>query len=300
METEFRCNVCGRANRAPAGGLDRERPSCASCGSNVRVRGLLLALSEELLGTNLALPEFPRIKSLRGLGLSDSPQYADLLAEKLDYRNTFFHREPYFDITRVDEGQLGRYDFVLASEVFEHVPPPAEVAFANAFRLLREGGVLVFTVPYSLDPATAERFPGLHEYGLARVGGSTVLVNRTREGELRVTDDLVFHISFGDPALEMREFSEADLKSRLVAAGFSEVRIFSEDYAPYGIVRAENWSLPIVARKGRFALSRDAARDILEHWQAMDRSMRRLGRSWWFRIGRKLGRVYGRSKTGAG
>jgi SAM-dependent methyltransferase len=255
------------------------------------MRGLLDALSRELLGASLALPEFPRIKSLRGLGLSDSPQYADRLADKLDYRNTYFHREPFFDITRVDEAEFGRYDFLLASEVFEHVPPPAEVAFANAFRLLRQGGVLVFTVPYSLDPATAERFPGLHQYGLAQVGGRTVLVNRTKEGELRVTDDLVFHISFGDPALEMREFSEADLKASLAAAGFTEVRIFSEDFAPYGIVRSESWSLPIAARKGPFALSRDAARDVLEHWQELDRAMRLLGKSWWFRIGRKLGRL---------
>jgi SAM-dependent methyltransferase len=257
------------------------------------MRGLLQALSLELFGANLALPEFPRVKSLRGLGLSDSVQYADALAARLDYRNTFFHREPRFDITQPDEGECGRYDFLLASEVFEHVPPPPERAFANAFRLLREGGVLVMTVPYSLDAATAEHFPSLGAHGLAKVGGRTVLVNRAADGAMQMFEDLAFHISFGGDALEMREFSEAALQAMLAAAGFTEVRIFSENYAPYGIVHSEACSLPIAARKGRFGLSRAAAGDIVEEWrglkQKFDQDMKRLAKSWWFRIGRKLG-----------
>jgi SAM-dependent methyltransferase len=293
VETEFVCNVCGSSNRAPAGGIDRERPSCTACGSNVRMRGLLHALSRELFGTDLTLPEFPRVKSLRGLGLSDSMQYTEALAAKLDYRNTYFHREPRFDITDVPEAETGLYDFLLSSEVFEHIPPPAERAFANAFRMLREGGVLVFTVPYSLDAATAEHFPALHEHGLAQVGGRTVLVNRTPSGEVQVFEDLAFHVSFGGQALEMREYSEAALRTMLGAAGFSEVRVCTENYAPYGIVHAEACSLPIAARKGSFGLSRAAARDIVEEWrglkQKFDGDMRRLGKSWWFRIGRKAG-----------
>jgi SAM-dependent methyltransferase len=293
VETEFVCNVCGSPNRVPAGPLDRERPGCAACGSNVRMRGLLHALSQELFGANLTVPEFPRVKSLRGLGLSDSTQYADTLAAKLDYRNTYFHREPRFDITEVDEAECGRYDFVLASEVFEHVAPPAGRAFANAFRLLREGGVLVFTVPYSLDAATVEHFPALREHGLARVGGRTVLVNRTAQGEVQVFENLAFHISFGGEALEMREFSESALKTALAAAGFSEVRICSDNYAPFGIAHAEACSLPIAARKGAYGLSRAAAGDIIGEWrglkQKFDADMRRLGKSWWFRIGRKMG-----------
>ena len=293
METEFVCNVCGSPNRAPAGGFDRERPTCTACGSNVRMRGLLHALSQELFGANLTLPEFPRVKSLRGLGLSDSVQYADTLAARLDYRNTFFHREPHFDITKVSEAEYGRYDFVLASEVFEHVPPPAEHAFTNGFRLLRDGGVLVFTVPYSLHAATVEHFPSLQEHGLAQVGGRTVLVNRTLEGDLQVFENLAFHISFGGLALEMREYSETALKAMLAAAGFTEVRIFTDNFAPYGIVHSEACSLPIAARKGRFGMSQAAAADIVEEWRSLkqkfDADMQRLGKSWWFRIGRKLG-----------
>jgi len=70
--TEFNCNICGAANRHAGKPLDREQPSCSSCGSSVRTRGLLRVLSLELFGLNLALPDFPRVKSLRGLGISDS------------------------------------------------------------------------------------------------------------------------------------------------------------------------------------------------------------------------------------
>jgi hypothetical protein len=284
--------VCGAANQR-AGGFDREEPSCSACGSNVRMRGLLRALSLEVFGIPLTLPEFPRVKSLRALGTSDGVQYADRLAQKFDYRNTFYDREPRFDIANPDAAEMGRHDFVLSSEVFEHIAKPVETALGNAFGLLKTPGVLLLSVPYSLEATTAERFPELHEFGIARVGDRSVLVNRSRSGELQICENLVFHVSFGDPALEMREFSESDLRRMLQAAGFNEVRIYSEEYAPYGIVHSEACSFPMAARKGKFTLSPEAARDVVEQWrdvrQTHDGQMARLGASYWFRVGRKLG-----------
>jgi hypothetical protein len=105
--------------------------------------------------------------------------------------------------------------------------------------------------------------------------------------------DLIFHVGSSGRALEMREFSESHLKSMLQAAGFGAVSVYGEDYPPYGIVHAESCSLPMAARKGTFALSREATRDVLEQWrelkQKLDGDMRRLGRSYWFRLGRKMG-----------
>ena len=288
----FVCNVCGSSNEYAGAALSREAPGCKTCGSSLRTRGLLHALSMELFGTPLPLPDFPRVPSLRGLGTSDSNQYAGALAEKFDYRNTFFDREPRFDITQAPESESGRYDFLISSEVLEHVVPPASQAFDNAFRMLQPHGVLVFTVPYELD-SPLEHYPELHEYGLADVGGRMVLVNRTRDGRLQTFENPVFHWSGADPALEMRAFSEAQLRDLLSAAGFAETRIYSENYPPFGIVHGETWSLPIAARKGPFAFSRDAARDIVEQSRdlrrGIDTEMRRLARRWWFRAGRKLG-----------
>jgi len=290
---DFACNLCGRANRRRAGELTREAATCDTCGSNVRTRGIVQALSLELFRINLPLPDFPRIKSIRGIGTSDSSQYANRLAEKFDYRNTFYDHEPRFDIAQPVE-EDGCYDFIISSEVFEHVPPPVETAFANAFRLLKPGGVLVLTVPYSVEPAMTEHFPDLHEFGLVELGGKIALVNRTKTGEMQFFENVVFHGGKGS-TLEMREFTENSLKVLLTGAGFSEIKIYAEDYRPFGIVRSEAWSLPIAARKETFVLGPAATRDVLDEWRELrlkfDAEMKRLDRNFWFRLGRKLGFV---------
>src|SRR5439155_2221978 len=94
---EFTCNLCGRANRHSGEKPGRERPSCTACGSNVRTRALLQALSLELFGANLTLPDFPRLRCIRGMGASDTLQYSERLADRFDYRTTFHGRAPDFD-----------------------------------------------------------------------------------------------------------------------------------------------------------------------------------------------------------
>lgn len=288
---EFICNICGRPNRAARDEFGREEASCSCCGSSVRVRGLLRALSTEIFGVSLTLPEFPRVKSLRGLGLSDSSLYADQLALKFDYRNTFFDREPKLDLSNPPGRELGTYDFIVSSEVFEHVSPPAAKAFENAFRLLKPAGILVLTAPYSIEGNTKEHFRRLGQFGLAQLGDRVMLVNRTAGGEIEVHNDLVFHFGASGPALEMREFSESGLRKELTQAGFTEIQIYSDNFPGFGIVSSESWSLPIAARKGAFQLSRDATRDVIEQWAACQKNCREWAGSLWVRVGSRLGLV---------
>jgi len=239
----------------------------------------------ELFGTRLSLPDFPRVKSLRGLGTSDSGQYAKRLAEVFDYRNTFYDREPRFDFGNPPE-ESNAYDFVLSSDVLEHVAPPVQQAFQNACNMLKPNGVLVFTVPYQIDEEPEEHFPELYEYGLAEVGNRTALVNRTKAGEIQVFENLSFHRSGAGKSLEMRVFSEKMLRDVLAAAGFTSVKIYAENYKPFGIVPAESWSLPIAARKGPFACGIDTMRDVMEEWRDL---RTRLARSIWVRVAGRLG-----------
>jgi hypothetical protein len=293
--TQFVCNICGASNHPAASALDRESASCTGCGSSVRTRGLMLLLPMELFGVKLALSEFPRVKSLRGLGVTDANQYASQLAGKLDYRNTFYDREPRFDLANPPEHELGQFDFIIASEILEHVPPPVERAFQSAAQLLKPNGVLILTVPYSLESSMREHYPDLHQFGFAAVGDEQVLVNRNRAGKIEVFERPVFHASGNDTSLEMREFSEKDLCALLRGAGFRDVKIYADNYAPFGIVHSEPCSLPIAARKGDFAFSRESAREVVEEWRGVkqkhDAEMQRLLRSYWFRVGRKL-RLY--------
>jgi hypothetical protein len=207
-------------------------------------------LSKEIFGVPLALPDMPAMKGLRGFGMSDPPNLARELEKKFDYTNTFYHQPPTIDITNPAETEWGRYDFIVSSEVMEHVPPPVESAFANLYRLLKPNGVLLLTVPYGIDMQPKEHFPELHQHALATVGGKTVLVNRRRDGSTEVFEDLCFHGGDGS-TLELRVFTEDTLKSILKGAGFDEVRIASEDIPEFGVEHSETWSLPIVARKGK-------------------------------------------------
>lgn len=292
----FTCNVCGSRNPSPGRALAREEPSCSHCGSTVRTRALLRALSLELFGVTLTLDEFPRVKSLAGLGTSDPAQYSDRLSQKCDYRNTFYHREPRFDVVNPPAHEFGRYDFVVSSEVLEHVAPPVESAFASIFQLLKPAGFLLMTVPYSIEASMKEHYPDAHEFGFVTLGGRLTLVNRTRSGQVQLFDDPVFHIAWGGGALEMREFTEASLGELLKTTGFGSVRIYSEDDPAFGIFHAEQWSLPIAARKSAgFSFPAEAARDLVEYYrdakQERDRQVQRYERSYWVRAGRKLGLV---------
>ncbi len=231
-------------------------------------------LSRELFGADLALPDFPTVKAIRGIGLSDFC-HDRLLAEKLDYRNTHYHKEPQFDIVNPGHEHAGAYDFLISSEVFEHVAPPADTAFRNAAQVLKPHGILLLTVPYTLEQQTAEHFPALHDYGLAQLKDRIVLVNRTAEGQVQVFEDLCFHGGHGS-TLEIRRFNEQDLRQIILDAGFHSLQIYAANYPPFGIVRTENWSLPIAARKRPFVLNVLAAGEIFEQWTAQQSALRHL------------------------
>lgn len=244
----FRCNVCSEiAGPVPRDFFRREAPTCWRCGSTVRARAMIHALSQALFARDLALPAFPVRPDCVGLGLTDWPGYAVPLARALHYTNTFLHREPRLDIAAPDPALAGTLDFLTASDVFEHVPPPVEAVFCNAHRLLKPGGVLVLSVPYVLEGETVEHFPDLFDYRLARAGGRTVLDNVTRAGRAQRYTDLRFHGGPGQ-ALEMRQFSQNGLLRALHGAGFVDVQLCDVPCPEHGILWLEPHSMPLVAR----------------------------------------------------
>ena len=242
----FHCNLCGTPNRAPLSSLSRETPSCLGCGSNMRFRAMAHLVVEEVLGSAITMTNAPRFPNIVGLGLSDVAAYAIPLAEKFDYENTWYHMAPQLDIANVPPDRFGRYDFVVASDVFEHVAPPVSRAFANARKLLKPSGKFIFTVPFSLAADTVEHFPDLHDWSVAERNGTWQLANTTVAGVRQTFDDLIFH---GGPGttLEMRLFSRAALEREFARAGFARVRVADESYLPFGIHWPEPFSVPMVA-----------------------------------------------------
>ena len=270
-------------------------PASCACGSNVRVRALMHLLSLELFGRALSAADFPKLKSIRGMGMTDKPGYAAILAERFDYTNTYYDRAPRFDFTARHTELYGTYDFILSADVLEHVAPPVERPLEEIARLLKPLGFLAATVPVTPDDVMREHFPELGEYRVVRLGASDVLVNRRGDGSLEARDDLVFHEGPG-AVLEMRQFGRTGLRAKLLAAGFREVHYLLDDVADAGILLDGDVSQPLIARKETFQLGAEAQSELLDGWKDVQdearlqaERMRLASESRWLRLGRKLG-----------
>jgi len=282
----YTCNLCSARNARAT--LNRELATCVSCGAPMRYRSLMLVLSRALFRRDLALRCFPRLKSIRGLGISDSEMYSGYLEKTFTYTNTFYHREPRLDLMDPDEKEFGKYDFVICSDVLEHVPGPVERAFHTLSQLLKPTGLLILTVPYSVEGATIEHFPLLFQAGLATVNGKTVLVNCSRDGHYEIFDQLVFHSGHGS-TLEMRLLSEPDIRARLADAGFASVRVEAEESQEYGVTFAGPCSLPIIASRSPFSLGLSGIGEVVDQLVAARSMLEDVKRSRWVRGGRWFG-----------
>jgi SAM-dependent methyltransferase len=249
-EQPFRCNLCGaHGSAAPARLGDREAATCEVCGSSLRHRALIAALQLRLCGEVRPLRTLARDRRIVGLGMSDVHVYAQWLQRKFAYDNTFFHKAPRLDIQDPGREFLGRHDFVICSDVLEHVAPPVATAFRNLHGLLKPGGMLAFTVPYAREGETCEHFPELHAFRIEGEGPGRRLLNTTRDGRRQAFGDLRFHGGDGD-TLEMRIFALPGLLRLLAAAGFRDLQVHDQPLPQWGIVPADGCSLPITAVAG--------------------------------------------------
>jgi SAM-dependent methyltransferase len=295
----FICNICGTHNHIESFGT--EAASCA-CGSNVRLRALIHLLSMELFGQSLILAEFPKLKAIRGLGISDQPSYARILAEKFDYTNTYYDREPRLDLSESHPQLHGSYDFILLADVMEHIAPPIERALEESWRLLKPYGFLGVTIFCNPADQMREHFPELNEFRIVPLGKSSVLVNRRRDGTLEVREDLIFHGGAG-ATLEMREFGITELGAKLRAAGFEEIHLLTDNLPRIGILFDQDVSQPLIARKQPFVLDQCARSQMIDEWRALGiqvarererantlvAQIRLASQSQWLRLGRKFG-----------
>lgn len=243
----FTCNVCGTSNSLLASSIQRETGACGRCGANLRFRSVAAVLTQRLFGNTAVLAKLVPNRQITGVGMSDAGCYASLLQAKFNYTNTFYHCAPRLDISQPDVGRMGRNDFVISSDVFEHVGPPLQQAFDNLYGLLKPGGAAVFSVPFSLEEETREHYPNLHKFSVSQdPDGGWVLNNETATGELEQFRNLVFHGGPGS-TLEMREFSLPALKRHFDAAGFVDFRVHRESVFEYGIFWPVPWGITISA-----------------------------------------------------
>ena len=206
----------------------------------------MLGLSLGLFGEVRTLSEFPLRSGLTGLGFTDWRGYAWRLRRLFTYQNTYLDRRPKFDLCRKPDW-AAEFDFAIALDVLEHVPPPVETAFRNLAAVIKGGGLAILSVPYSLADDTVEHFPNLNEYSIVKVFGSACLVNKRRDGALEIFDRPVFHGGPGK-ALEMRVFARRHLIELLSGVGLSDIR-FVGHWPEWGIIYENECSHVVMARK---------------------------------------------------
>lgn len=244
------CNVCGHENMHSEHEFSREGAGCPNCVAYVRIRAIAALVAYEMTGERTPLFQYDSRLPYKGVGMSDLDSLADGLANSFHYTNTYYHKAPFLDITDPLPEEEGAYDFIVSTDVFEHILAPVQKAFDGAYKLLKPGGKMIFSVPYSLEDETQEHFPSLNDFQVLRTEtGDWRVKNVNKEGDVEYFDDLTFHGGPGGTTLELRLFCQKAIYQHFEKAGFSSVRLANEDVPEYGIYWKDRFSLPMVATK---------------------------------------------------
>ena len=234
-QVEFTCNICGTQVAADVSLFHREISNCPNCSSTPRFRGIIGGLSKALFGKYLCLQDFPEDKRIRGLGMSEWPVYAETLEKKFDFIDTKFHTDPYLDV--LNDEHVDSYkdlDFVISTDVFEHILQPVSRGFANVRKMLKPTGALIFSVPFTDQEKTIEHFPGLFNFEVQQKNGQWIVLNRRSDGGYEVFDKNVYFHGGPGTVLEMRLFGRDDLFDLIQQSGFLLEVMEANNPLPFG------------------------------------------------------------------
>ena len=214
-----KCNICGWRGEFLHAGLKREGMLCGNCSSSSRHRMVMYALGTILRSESLPVFSWPADRSFRILESSARGSYPVMMADKFDYYQT------EYDPKRVTEDPRAFADFqnlhyenetfdvVIASDVFEHIRRD-EQAYREVYRVLKNNGAFVLTVPY--------------DHGQAR---TIRRVDTNGEHDVHVLEP-EYH-GGGGHTLTYRNYGR-DLLTMLTEAGFA-VGYFEGEVASFGI-----------------------------------------------------------------
>lgn len=187
--------------------VDRQQGTqCCKCLCNIRSQALARAIMSHWSFTGMFqdfLDEHPAIGILE---INEAAQLTHLLSKHpgrtfAKYPEVDMHSLPYLD---------GSFDLVVHSDTLEHIEDPVR-GLSECRRVLRQDGLLAFTVPTIVDRMTRSRFGMPNSYH----GNSTV-----------DADDFKVFTEYG-----------ADAWRQVIAAGFEDVRICTFEF-PAGIALA--------------------------------------------------------------
>jgi len=201
--------------------IDRQQGTkCTACDCNIRSQALARAVLSHWHYSGF-FSDFIKIASdLSVLELNEAAQLTRFLAEA---PNRVLGEYPKVDMCALPYASES-FDLVIHSDTLEHVPNPI-LALRECRRVLKQGGLLAFTVPVIVGRLT-----------------------RTRDGL-----PPSYHGAPGDNANDYVVVSEygADMWQQLIDAGFDEVKISTFDY-PAGIAVSASKGLHKIKRERTF------------------------------------------------
>lgn len=214
----FICVNCGL--RSLHGKPSREGMACYRCGATWRARAMVLSVLQSLGHSGVPLSDLITNSKIRGIGISDHKKIATTLAKKFDYVNTYFHKAPHLDLTSVDASIIcsGTADFLICSDVLEHIPAPIETALQGIYCMLAKGGVAIISVPYKSFGSNDEFYPDLVSYEVQ--GNQISWVDSL--GVSHIDTEPEFHGGSGQ-TLAFRLWALSDLKKALHEVGFTSI-----------------------------------------------------------------------------
>lgn len=255
----FICNITGQSFNLRDDEKHRELGS--RFGYNCRFRAICYIFCKIFYGECKIICNLEKNKNLKGIGMSDSG-WAKLFEEKFNYINTYYHTSPYLDI--YSNEHVKNYtdlDFIITSDVFEHINPlpSLQIAFDNLFRMLKSGGYVIFSVPFTYGQHK-EHYPNLYDYKIELNNNNEyILYNTTVDNKKETFNNLCFHGGPGN-VLEMRQFSKQSIISFFENSGFIDIVFYeiNEDMNKYGIfwnrnnININNKDLLVSAKKPVF------------------------------------------------
>jgi len=157
---------------------------CINCGGIARYRLISLLLVNNILKNksidkSLSLLDLgkleigildtsymsPLYKYLKNKGIVYMSEYLPGLEKKIPFLN-LYHQ----DLMKISFSRES-IDIIITSEVFEHITEPLK-AFEEIYRILKPGGIHIFTIPYNENSATRSRIlieDGMIQYKLPKL-----------------------------------------------------------------------------------------------------------------------------------
>lgn len=231
------CPICAGSYAVELSKELREGPLCPHCNASGRASAIVYHVCDIAFGNNTPLVNQSEKKSFSVVGLSDGPRYASLLDDKFNYVNTFYHKEPFLDITAPCDNHAAQYDLIISTEVFEHVVGDPLAPFKGALSVLKPGGTMILTVPFRNKGEHMEHYPGLKSYTSREISEAKWIADlEFSDGTTTTDENPKFH---GGPGktLEVRLYNRTQLLKDLSDSGFSEIEIHDENKPQFGI----NW-----------------------------------------------------------